>query len=79
MYNDPCSFTIGARVTFSLAGRVRSATVEALRHYDEAPESRQAAIQPAAGGPRIWLDVDLLTPVQGSPHAQEVIDFDVAA
>jgi hypothetical protein len=66
-------------ITFLLAGRLRPGIVEALRHHHGPPESLQAAVQPAAGGPRIWLDVNLLAPLAGTPHAREVSGLGDAA
>jgi hypothetical protein len=79
MNNDPSQVKIGEHVTFLLAGRLRPGIVEALRHHRGPPHSSQAAVQPAAGGPRIWLDVRLLAPHAGTPQAREVSDLGDAA
>jgi hypothetical protein len=79
MNNDPSRVQIRDHITFLLAGRRRLGIVEALRDLPGPPGSRQAAVQPLAGGPRIWLDLRLLAPLAGTSRAREVSDLSDAA
>lgn len=51
------------RVVYDVGGYQRYGIVEAFLYRGGRSYPSAAAVQPALGGPRRWIDLDLLTPV----------------
>jgi hypothetical protein len=66
MNTYPGLVRIKDRVVYDVGGFQRYGIVEALRYHDGHAEPSAAAVQPSQGGPRLWIDLDLLTPLGAS-------------
>jgi hypothetical protein len=63
MNNLPGLVRINDHVVYEVAGRQRYGIIQEFQYRDGEPDPFCAVVQPALGGPRIWLDLGRLTPV----------------
>jgi hypothetical protein len=59
MNSYPGLVRVSDHVVYEVAGRQRYGIVRHVRHDDGQSEFTSAAVQPAAGGPLVWFDIDL--------------------
>jgi hypothetical protein len=63
MNGYPGLLRIEDHVVHDVMGKHRYGVVQQFRYDEGRRGPTYAAVQPASGGPRVWLGLDLLTPV----------------
>jgi hypothetical protein len=61
--NESGLLQLNDHVVYDVAGRQRQGFITDFR-YDSGLRGTSAAVQPTFGGPRIWIDAEVLLPIR---------------